>query len=235
MFLDPLSSEGRSLSFKEVLPREIAILRSARVKREVPARARPLDEDMVGLAFSGGGIRSATFNLGVIQALASKKLLRFVDYLSTVSGGGYVGSWLSSWAYYISLKSGDNDNHIAQIEAELNRQPQHIGDFAEPPQIHFLRKYSNYLTPRLGVLSGDTLAFVATYIRNLLLNQMILASALLALLVIPRALGLALLHFYDATTAYLSAALAIFLLAVVAVGVALNSHAKPYAPRNVLY
>ena len=40
-----------------------------------------------GLAFSGGGIRSATFNLGVIQALAEEKLLQKFDYLSTISGG----------------------------------------------------------------------------------------------------------------------------------------------------
>src|SRR5258708_21049135 len=44
----------------------------------------------VGLALSGGGIRSATFNLGVLQALAKARLLRVPDYLSTVSGGGYV-------------------------------------------------------------------------------------------------------------------------------------------------
>src|SRR5215469_11308530 len=119
MFLNQLSNEGQSLCFKDVLPREIAILRNARVKREVPARERPLERDIVGLAFSGGGIRSATFNLGVIQALAGKNLLRFVDYLSTVSGGGYIGSWLSSWAYYTSLKPGNHHNHIAQIEAEL--------------------------------------------------------------------------------------------------------------------
>ena len=235
MFHRQLSSEGQSLCFKEVLPKEIEVLQNARVKREVPPRERPLDQDIVGLAFSGGGIRSATFNLGVIQALASKNLLRFVDYLSTVSGGGYIGSWLSSWAYYVSLKPGKNLNHIAQIEAELNRQPQHIGDFAEPPQVHFLRKYSNYLTPRLGVLSGDTLAFVGTYVRNLLLNQMILVSALLALLVVPRALGLLFSHFYGSTTAYVSATLAVLLLLIVAVGVALNSHARPFSPRRIVY
>src|SRR5712692_4362151 len=47
---------------------------------------------LAGLAFSGGGIRSATFNLGVIQALSKMGLLRTFDYLSTVSGGGYIGS-----------------------------------------------------------------------------------------------------------------------------------------------
>lgn len=51
---------------------------------------------LVGLALSGGGIRSATFNLGLLQGLADKKVLQFCDYLSTVSGGGYIGSCVSS-------------------------------------------------------------------------------------------------------------------------------------------
>jgi predicted acylesterase/phospholipase RssA len=52
----------------------------------------PPPQDLAGLAFSGGGICSATFNLGVIQALAELRILRKFDYLSTVSGGGYIGS-----------------------------------------------------------------------------------------------------------------------------------------------
>lgn len=51
---------------------------------------------LAGLALSGGGIRSATFNLGVLQALERKDLLPRMDYLSTVSGGGYLGGCLSS-------------------------------------------------------------------------------------------------------------------------------------------
>src|SRR5262245_4612961 len=50
--------------------------------------------DLVGLAFSGGGIRSATFALGILQGLARLELLTRFDYLSTVSGGGYIGGWL---------------------------------------------------------------------------------------------------------------------------------------------
>ncbi len=49
-------------------------------------------DDLTGIALSGGGIRSATFGLGVLQALARHDLLRRFDYLSTVSGGGYLGS-----------------------------------------------------------------------------------------------------------------------------------------------
>jgi hypothetical protein len=53
--------------------------------------------DAIGLALSGGGIRSATFSLGVLVALARRGLLPQIDYLSTVSGGGYVGSFLSAF------------------------------------------------------------------------------------------------------------------------------------------
>ena len=53
-------------------------------------------KDLVGICLSGGGIRSSTFSLGVLQGLAKKKLLKYVDYMCTVSGGGYIGSCLSS-------------------------------------------------------------------------------------------------------------------------------------------
>lgn len=196
MFSRRPSPEGKSLSFAELFPRELAIVEKARGKRRPKTgslpdtSSLPLHQDIIGLAFSGGGIRSATFNLGVIQALARHRLLRLMDYLSTVSGGGYIGSWLSSWAYSVSRQPNSGENHIGQIEEILNSKPQKIGDLSEPHQVHFLRKYSNYLTPRLGILSGDTLAFVATYLRNLLQNEAILISLLLSILLIPQAMGL---------------------------------------------
>lgn len=52
-------------------------------------------QDLTGLALSGGGIRSASFSLGAMQALAKKGWLNRFDYLSTVSGGGYIGSSLT--------------------------------------------------------------------------------------------------------------------------------------------
>src|SRR6185436_18368093 len=54
-------------------------------------------ERLIGLAFSGGGIRSATTNLGIAQALSRMGILRLVDYLSTVSGGGYIGGCLTTF------------------------------------------------------------------------------------------------------------------------------------------
>ena len=55
----------------------------------------PKDLKCVGLALSGGGLRSAAFNLGLLQALDEEGVLRQIDYVSTVSGGGYVGALMS--------------------------------------------------------------------------------------------------------------------------------------------
>ncbi|MBM3891639.1 MAG: hypothetical protein FJ388_21205, partial [Verrucomicrobia bacterium] len=60
-------------------------------------RIRQTPADCVGLALSGGGIRSATFNLGLMQGLHDLKVLKLVQYLATVSGGGYIGGWWTAW------------------------------------------------------------------------------------------------------------------------------------------
>ena len=68
---------------------------------EIDARRRAYNisensVNAVGLGLSGGGIRSATFCLGVSQVLAERGLLKDVDFLSTVSGGGYLGCFLTT-------------------------------------------------------------------------------------------------------------------------------------------
>ena len=63
-------------------------------KAAIAAQLPTDGSDVWGLALSGGGIRSATFSLGLLRGLAQQKLLNRFDVLSTVSGGGYVGSAL---------------------------------------------------------------------------------------------------------------------------------------------
>ena len=62
-----------------------ALLRRRRRAGFTNAQAR--QAPLVGLALSGGGVRSATFALGLLRGLAAQGLLRRVDYLSSVSGG----------------------------------------------------------------------------------------------------------------------------------------------------
>jgi len=65
-------------------------------------------ENLTGLALSGGGIRSASFSLGVMQAMSYNGWLKKIDYLSTVSGGGYIGSSVS-WLLAQKLDERDID------------------------------------------------------------------------------------------------------------------------------
>ncbi|MCC3246524.1 patatin-like phospholipase family protein [Methylocystis sp. WRRC1] len=130
------------------------------------------DAELTALCLSGGGIRSATFCLGVIQALAKQGLLRKFDYLSTVSGGGYIGSWLSAWA---SREAGG----MKGVEERLNQQ-------GEPPELTGLREFSNYLTPRAGLMSSDTWTGAATVVRNLLINWLLFLPLFLLLVWVPK-------------------------------------------------
>jgi Patatin-like phospholipase len=139
--------------------------------------------ELSALCLSGGGIRSASFALGIIQGLADNGLLQKFNYLSTVSGGGYIGSWLSAWLYH--------SNNADQVLQQL-RSRRADAD-SEPPAIDHLREYSSYLTPKVGLLSADTWAAVAIVFRNILLNWLILLPAI-ALPVVAIKLLAALTH-----------------------------------------
>ncbi len=144
------------------------------------------DAQLAGLAFSGGGIRSATFNLGVLQYLAEINLLQRFDYLSTVSGGGYIGSWLAAW----SKRKG-----FEEVRKDLSPAQSPDPSQQDVKPIRFLRQYSNYLTPELGLFSFDTWTMAAVYTRNLTLNQTMLVMVLGFLLLLPRIIAYPLTRF----------------------------------------
>lgn len=244
--------------------------------KELYSRIHKLPNKRSALCLSGGGIRSATFCLGVIQGLAEKGLLSEFHYLFTVSGGGYIGSWLTAWLHRYgksipteeadesiptdesgeSIPTDESDKSIppgksdttnseaykqarclnqkaleriscclicgkespvpsdckdgcrkdceegkeksnskdgnpsegkearksggCSLEVEGNNTSRKgngcsskvedgfVEPYAEPQQVRFLRDYSNYLSPRVGLLTADTWTLIATYIRNLL-------------------------------------------------------------------
>ncbi len=140
------------------------------------------------LCLSGGGIRSATFSLGVLEAFARHKLLESFHYLSTVSGGGYIGGWLSAWMTRAAVAANDPVDLeagakavIQQLAAMADSRPT-----AEPEPVRNLRRYSNYLSPRIGVLSADSWALGLTFVRNLLLTWVVLLPALAAVMLLPQ-------------------------------------------------
>ena len=159
--------------------------RLSSVLEDVHARHR------AALCLSGGGIRSATFALGVLQGLAQRGSLERFDYLSTVSGGGYIGSWLTALVYWAHQNangtgtSGSDAAADALRKLSANGQPFNGGN-REPAAVRHLRAFSNYLTPQYGLLSADTWTVVATYVRNLLLTWLLLVPLLFAGLLLPR-------------------------------------------------
>ena len=97
-------------------------------------------------------------------------LLGRFHYLSTVSGGGYIGSWLSAWRSYDDFR---------KVRNELIGRPD--GPDVGPPEVSSLRAYSNYLTPRVGIGSADAWTAVAIYARNLVLKLRLVILPVLCL------------------------------------------------------
>ena len=130
------------------------------------------------LCLSGGGIRSATFGLGVLQGLARAGVLTRLDYLSTVSGGGYVGGWLTSWLH----RAGR-----AEVLREIDAPPGGSGEpHASASPVDRLRATSRYLAPQGGLLSADVWTLLTTMGRNLVLNWLVLLPLIAAALLVPR-------------------------------------------------
>ncbi|MEO1618229.1 MAG: patatin-like phospholipase family protein [Planctomycetota bacterium] len=81
--------------------------------------------NLAGLAISGGGIRSSTFALGVVQGLARHGIFQHVDFISTVSGGGYLGSFLSTFLNNDSPACGPRGDQ-APFKPDIARDSQAI-------------------------------------------------------------------------------------------------------------
>jgi hypothetical protein len=133
--------------------------------------------NLKGICFSGGGIRSATFNLGVLQGLAALDKLGSFDYLSTVSGGGYIHQFLASWI------SRDKLDKVQRLLQPLPSK--HAERTLWPEPLRWLRRYSNYLTPQVGLFTADTWVAFSIWLRNTFLNQIVLVSTILFALTLP--------------------------------------------------
>lgn len=258
---EPGTNGDAAYCFEQVRDLELEAIREGREsrtgRRQEPlqgsdAVARAHSARLAGLAVSGGGIRSATFNLGVIQALARMGLLSRLDYVSVASGGGFIGSWLTSWIRRHGVRqveaalanaacadeppeeesdgeaedgSSDRDGGgpggdpaaadaasaaaeeqavgaaAGAVAEETGSEPATAGrgafdarGSADPGQeveaapIRWLRQFSNYLTPKVGLFSGDFWAIFETYLRNLLLNFGLVIGLLALIMLSPRLL-----------------------------------------------
>jgi len=155
---------------------------------------RVQQNQQAALCLSGGGIRSASFALGVLQALSKKQLLTRFHYLSTVSGGGYIGGWLQRWIH----ERGDAAAVMAELDASCRSRVDgsaEAGDAedtsgatyepVEPREIKALRENSNFITPRVGISSNDTWTAISISVRNIAVNWLLFAPLFLLVTMAP--------------------------------------------------
>jgi Patatin-like phospholipase len=195
----PLASAPRServvTDFWEVYAAEYREIRGFDGGPREPTTA----DEMLGLALSGGGIRSASFCMGVMQALNAAGVLRGFDYLSTVSGGGYIGSSMTvamSAAAIAAGKSEEESNGNREEKAgSPDRQEAQDGwrfpfgktgqEVGETDETQHLRDNSRYL---LQEGAWSALSAIVIYLRGIAMNVFIIlpflliGAALLALL-----------------------------------------------------
>lgn len=145
---------------------------------------RDINRRPIGLAFSGGGIRSATLSLGFMQGLARRNLLAEFDYLSTVSGGGYAGAFYGSLHLPGDGRTGKQqppgayeNAAIAAAQLKSDIDPTGFASWKEPTQ--FLRDNGNYLAPNGG---GDLMLASAIAVRNWIGVQYLIGISLITLL-----------------------------------------------------
>ena len=133
-------------------------------------------KNLVGLALSGGGVRSSTFSLGVVQALAKAGLLRHVDYLSSVSGGAFTGGFLGRLFTRKRIgQSGDPAGRAQEILADNGSGP-----------LRWLRTQANYL---FASGTDDWLLMLGIFFRNLFTVHLVIGALLLSVFGILAAAG----------------------------------------------
>jgi hypothetical protein len=176
------SSGDASLPLHEVLEAEFVALhgqlpRNYPSSGETETRLRDLwsavhglKEKRAALCISGGGVRSASFGLGILQGLARCGLLEKFHYLSTVSGGGYIGAWLSTWI---------KRDGIGRVMAALKHTR------FEPQAVRNLRNHSTYLTEKSGPMFGGASTWLVSYLWQLMAFWLMLGLSAAAVLLLP--------------------------------------------------
>jgi hypothetical protein len=184
-YCKPVSEDVKNFGACDVVAEELQVIRERRKQHGLSDNPNLKTEELCGLALSGGGIRSASFSLGVMQALAFNGWLSKIDYLSTVSGGGYIGSSLT-WAINSNPENfGLTDNTFPFASFPMSGEPRHqpdrtlIKDFLKDRNkdtrwsgrmLNFLRQNAEYLNPGNGL---NLISLVWTAIRGASLGLLI--------------------------------------------------------------
>jgi hypothetical protein len=128
-----------------------------------------------GVALSGGGIRSAASNLGALQALDAYSGIDGIDYLSTVSGGGYIGCCLTA-----ALAATKHEQNKKSEDEKLPESPfidtnTNKNLYNDTPAVQHIRDYSNYLRPH-GL--RDLVSSIYVIVRGVVVHALIITPVL---------------------------------------------------------
>lgn len=120
-------------------------------------------KEYTALAISGGGVRSASFALGVMQGLVSADIMKNIDYLSTASGGGYIGSTLTWLLNQINQTQPEQPANVEPGNFPLGRVK--AGNSSKNTadgnaELDFIRHHSSYLTPTKALNNTSLLAVI---------------------------------------------------------------------------
>jgi hypothetical protein len=179
MAREGVPARGEAEFKKSVFPAEVDAINGRRSKQNPPRPEIDLPDDdgvldAVGLALSGGGIRSAAVSLGVLQALNQHDVFRHIDYLSTVSGGGYAGA-----ATTATMSKTNGEFVFGNIGGGGERNPHPpASDIKDTDAVGHIRNYSNYLIP-FG--ARDVMTALAIIVRGLAANLGLLLPVVLLL------------------------------------------------------
>ncbi len=114
----------------------------------------------IGICCSGGGIRSAAYNLGALQVLEAHQVLGQAQFLAAVSGGSYIAGSLAT---------------VASASAPETLDPPEKAVYAPgSPEERHLRNNSSYLAPGLG----GRIRLVLRMLMGMGVNLLFIASAL---------------------------------------------------------
>lgn len=158
-----MSAHYHCLEFMDIVKKEKERIEQHRRNRN------NISNKWIGLAISGGGIRSASFGLGALQALNKYQVLDKLDYLSTVSGGGFIGSSLT-WFNHLQKEF--------RWQFPLGKQGQGARSTSEHTALDYIRQHGDYLTPGKNL---SPISFLATVLRNILLSSAVYFAILVFL------------------------------------------------------
>lgn len=193
-----MRDDAPDLREQDVIGKEVAAISVHRQERLGEAGG---DAPWSGIGLSGGGIRSATFCLGVLQALSEKDILRRFDYISSVSGGGYIATSLQWWW------GGPRDDGTGAREPSFGLRSSDFPygparpdpDFIGPPapaqvcaqrNLAFLRAHSSYLTPGQGI---GVWSILGVLLRTIIISSLTWLPILAFAFVLLSAIG----YFFD--------------------------------------